>query len=548
MKPNTPLEDRLDAIGSALRARPSLSDRVMAEVRRSAVEGATQEATEEASTLKPRASFGRRWQLVTAAVATIAVALLIAVVLSPSPSVGWEDVAKTIQSQKWIRGTASHRDGRRGIMWLSPQRKVWARTSGTSSFYFSDGRERAKYQYYRGARRIIRYPLGEDDAQRVLPIDALSQDKSTIGPWLFGEEKVFNQRRREITEAGKTWIEFQLAFALGGGNRRATLRVDPETRLPVYLLCISREDPKDSFKWQFDYPAEGPTDIYALGVPREIEIDDRMPSQEALRVLDGIAAGRARLGDFRLTVAHSAAGQDDGRTLVVWRKGDRWRVDRCLGSDLPKPADGQDLGDWFAERVKRSEQIPLYICDGKTVYRNHPRSRSDGKAIRWQTGRAHAPQDLMSGLGVYSNLTYAPYVKLVPLVYPDLTPDPNAPFELDPQPANFPGCVLIKRSTLLTDGSLAHHWCYIDPSKGHAVVRAAVFTLPPDRPASPEASSDCHSVLMEGFQRSPRGFWYPTVVHNTLEGVRTTVRYRFDFEAHLPDSLFTIDGAQARKR
>ena len=27
----------------------------------------------------------------------------------------------------------------------------------------------------------------------------------------------------------------------------------------------------------FDYPAEGPADIYALGVPRDAPIEDRMP-------------------------------------------------------------------------------------------------------------------------------------------------------------------------------------------------------------------------------------------------------------------------------
>ena len=38
MKPNAPLEDRLASLGSALRRRPGLTDRVMVDVRRSAAD------------------------------------------------------------------------------------------------------------------------------------------------------------------------------------------------------------------------------------------------------------------------------------------------------------------------------------------------------------------------------------------------------------------------------------------------------------------------------------------------------------------------------
>jgi hypothetical protein len=99
-----------------------------------------------------------------------------------------------------------------------------------------------------------------------------------------------------------------------------TLRVDPETQLPVSLLLRSPTDATKSQKWAFDYPADGPTDIYALGVSAGTKIDDQMPSEECLRALHAIAASRARIGDFRLVVAEASglAGH------IVWRKGDRW--------------------------------------------------------------------------------------------------------------------------------------------------------------------------------------------------------------------------------
>ncbi len=87
------------------------------------------------------------------------------------------------------------------------------------------------------------------------------------------------------------------------------------------------------------------------------------------------------------------------------------------------------------------------------------------------------------------------------------------------------------------------------------------------------------TLRMESFKRSPHGFWYPTVVRDTMpattnnnpppipvnkqhrqkanqqgqttvrwdlnvKGFKKTVRYHFDFDGELPDSLFTIDDGQ----
>lgn len=505
------------------------------------------------TTFAPRGRKRRR-RLVAASVvtvATVASAVLIALLAHPSPSVGWADVTKAIQSQKWIRGTGALTGGRRGTMWLSPERQIWA-DQAEHWYRFFDGRERAKYEYFGGA--IVKSPLGEEDARRVLPIDALSQDKDAIGPWLFGSVKIVDQERREVMEGGKKWIEFQMVLFPGEANQ-ATLRVDPETRLPVYLFVTSPDDASQSHKWEFDYPEEGPTDIYALGVPRETKIDDRMPSDEAQRLFDAMAASRALIGGFRLMVAED----EEDRIFIVNRKGDRWRVDVCHGLDPREPAVDQAASDWFAELLKRSTPIPLYICDGKTVYRNPSLGRSAEKDVQWRkVGRYVAPQDLMSvGWLSYTGLAFAPYVKLWELVYPDLTPAGSTPFELDRRPPDAPGCVLTKRFSLSTGGTAWHEWCYVDPAKGHAVVRAELFYVPADTPPDPESCTEHWSMRMEDFRQTTNGLWYPTVLRNTgfvvdhedeMAGRKPTPRtitvyYHMDSDAVLPDSLFTIDDA-----
>lgn len=554
MNQNTPLEDRLEALGTALRARPGLADCVMDEVRDSIADGSTEESSMPSTRARKR-----RWQLLAASVvtvATVAGAVSIALLVFPSPSVGWADVTKAIQSQRWIRGTATLPSGKGSTMWLSPERQIWAFRLDRS-FYFFDGREQAKYEYHGRDKSIAKLPLGEDDAQRVLPVDALSQDKSVIGPWLLGTEKILQQQRREVTEAGKTWIEFQMVLWRGEMNQ-ATLRVDPKTRLPVYLLFASSEDKTKSYKLHFDYPRDGPADIYALGVPRETKIDNQMPSDMALRVLDAMAASRARIGDFRLIV-----GQYSGYpSSVVSRKGNRWRVDWCWPQGavdpMARPSDERNWDGWYKERLKLCDQIPLYVCDGKTVWKNS--KCQPGAGPQWQLSPYTAPQDLMSGEGL-RNLPSAPNVKIASLLFPDLSPRPGWHFDFDSEPANAPGCVLVKRSARLatTEPLVGHEWYYVDPAKGHAVVRAELFNLPPDTPSDPAASRCRQTIRMEDFRKTPHGFWYPTVVHDTTpvmpdplhptksptRRLKTTVRYHFDFDVPLPDSLFTIEQEQA---
>ena len=234
------------------------------------------------------------------------------------------------------------------------------------SSYFYDGLEQVKYEFPEGGKSITKLPLGEDDAQRVLSMNALSQGKSAVGHWLFGTEKIVSQERREVTEAGKTWIEFQMTLWRGDMNQ-ATLRVDPETRLPVYLLLMSPKNAKKSIKWQFDYPADGPTDIYALGVPHETKIDDRMPSNDALAVLRAIAKSRERIGDFRLLVGESPAYGQFGSVVGVKGIAGEWIYTGTTAMTTLRSSHlkDQNWAEWFEAQLKGCEPVPVLSAMGR---------------------------------------------------------------------------------------------------------------------------------------------------------------------------------------
>ena len=576
MKPNraAPRDESDDALDRAIRAATAESPPV--EIKQRVIESAA------LFTPSSHSRWWRRrrhsWFVAASAALAVSGACVIAFLLMPSSSVALEDVRTAVKSQSWIR-VARTGDNHPGTTWLSPERQVWAfRTNNW--FIFTDGRERAKYEYRTGRERIEKMALSEEDTQLVSAVDYVSQ-----GLWLFGTERVVSQERREFKEAGKKWIEFDMVLWRGDMNL-GTLRVDPETRLPVYLLLRSQTDAKKSMKYDFTYLDAGPADIYALGVPAETKIDDRMPPKDAQRVLEAIAASRARIGDFRLVVAEIRDGQRGGPDgLIVWRKGDRWRIDKCKveneSARTAKPPDGQGWGDPFIEKLKLSWLGPLYLCDGRTVYVNpkivgrrfeEPRAGTkDAIPITWQRAEHIAPRDLLSGEGLGS-MNFAFRVKIASMVYPDLSPIQGWGFEYDPRPPAMPGCVLIKRSaqTTLLDAKnepiVGHEWYYLDPTKGYAVVRVELFNLS-GAPADPTTAPGRTIIRLEDFQQSPQGqqlpqrFWYPSTRLESQVELDTprrpaakqksghevpylhaiTTHYHFDFNVALPDELFVMD-------
>jgi hypothetical protein len=562
MSPRNVLDERLEQLGSALRERPSVTDRVMHQLHQSLADGSLVKPTEFVGAAKVR----RRWPFVITTVAAVAALAALALFMVPARSVGWEEINRAIKSQKWIRASVSYAEGGRGTIWLSPQHGIWA-YKNDDRIEFDDGLHKVAYDYKTGAKQITKRRLSDEDQQRVFPVDFGSKDVLLSG-WLFGE-KVVEQHRQEVTEGGHKWIEFQLVFWRPVGNG-GTLRVDPKTNLPASLV-VATPDGKTSVKWTFDYPSSGPGDVYALGAPATATIEDRTPSNEGARALDGMAASRARIGDFRLdaaTFSHSAQLRMIPATNLyrVCRRGSRWRIDLYLPHqiDVPlaEPTTGESFGEWFEKQLATCDRIPRFICDGGTVYEQTP-SWTGGKPTPsgWHVSRHVAPGDLLAATGASG---FPRDLDLLGKVYPDRFGTPGFQYEFDPHPSGAPGCVLWKLSARLAtaDPLVGHEWYYLSPEKGDAVVRVESFSNPPDAPPDPESTPFRSTRVMDDFRQSSSGFWYPTRIRETdsnadpnarrkpAEKPVTTsrvIRYHIDFNAALPDSLFEIDDARNPK-
>jgi hypothetical protein len=562
MNQNHPLENRLELLGVALRQRPSVTDRVMQELRQSPTASALAKPARIVGSSRAR----RRWPLVVVTGAVVTLLAMITVFTLPARSVGWEEVNQAIKSQKWIRASVTYLGGQHGTIWLSPERGIWA-YKNDDRIEFDDGLHKVAYDYKTGAPKITKRRLSDEDQQRVLPVDFGSQDVLVSG-WLFGE-KVVEQQRREVTEGGRKWIEFHLVFWRGNANR-GTLRVDPKTKLPGSLI-VATPDGKTSVTWAFDYPASGPGDVFALGAPGTAKIDDRTPSSEGARALDGMAASRARIGDFCLDVASFP----DSSLYRIWRRGSRWRVDQYLdrrnSGTLAEPAENVDLGGWFERQLQMCDPYPKFLCDGTTVY-EQTLSWVGGEptASGWHVSSRVTRGDLLSATGTSG---FPRDLDLLGKVFPDRFGTPGFEYEFDPHPSDAPACVLWKLSARIATAEplVGHEWYYLAPEKGYAVIRAELFNAPPDGPASPQSTPFRSTMVMEDFRQLPQRFWYPTIVRETMSTADPTVRaktaeiksaekvpseppkvtrvlrYHLDVKAALPELLFQIDESDRAK-
>ena len=536
------IEERLESLGHALRARPSVGERVLLELRTSVETGAM--GRKVASTRVPARR--RRWPVFVSLVGGLSAAAMLAISLIRTPQTTWADVIDAIGAKQWIHARLDD-DGTE--FWLSQDLGLWAYKS-RQRVMFWDAPQDAKYEFRFGQNRITRYPLGPDEIDRILTVNDRADGTPIVGPWLLGTEQIVAQRRREVVVDGKSWIEFDIELARGT-TKFGTLRVEPKSKLPIALVFRATPGAEPTYRWAFDYPEDGPRDVYALGVREDVAVDDHLLPEEPAQVLTEMAISRQRLGNFRMLVAAQPMSLP---YYFVWRKGDRWRVDTGLPQGAEGPATGpapdQPWDAWWQEQLERCHACPWYRCDGQAVYENADSAGFlNGGPLTWKRAQTIGPQALMSanrGGGL------PPWIRIVQMLFPDLTPQPWFRFEFDPHPADADGCVLVKISAESTNPKRprANEWYWIDPSKGYAVARAELFSLAPGVPAEPSNSDLRQTLRMEEFQQSPEGFWYPAVIRESApigphgdgpapaERTQREIRYYIDFAPELDDSLF----------
>jgi len=526
MNQNTNIEDCLEALGTVMRSRPRLTDRVMSEVRQLVADAQARPAR------APRFS-RRRWLAGLAAAAAVAAACW----LLWQPGAGWAKMQSAVQSKPWVHLTCkdlpadSHG---RLEMWLSHPRSVYAiHAHGLDGgmIRYTDLRLGIRTQYDPASKQLIRLPVGDDaDAiQSVMTLlNSIFRGEEPRGE-RFGDQRIVGRKQRSVEEDGRKWLEYELTLERGQKPITSTLtiRVDPETNLPA-TMKIAQAQHERSGLFAFDYPADGPADIYALGVPRDTPLDDRMPKDDLKRILSALSVGNRELDNY-----FAAIGRDGRVEVLAWRRGNKWRLARCTPPPDPDeiPKDEAQLGAWWRKHLEKVPPVPTFVCDSQRVYSCKTESQPDGsKKETWSVESTLGPDTDAGHNAGNRNLAGIdrPLIELA--AYPNLDPGPRAKLSLDPTGAGGPaGSVLLELSgggyiAGTSDEFRFRNRRWLDPQHGYAVVK-----LEPFRRWWEE---------FDEFRQSPRGIWYPTRAVRTNANGRMETRYFLDFSAQLPDELF----------
>jgi hypothetical protein len=466
---------------------------------------------------------------VTAASVTIAAWSLL------KPPDLWAQVVQAMGVQPWIHGTSKDSQGQTQEFWLSVPHRIYALRHGPSAIY-SDYGTRVQDSYIADQHLLVRMALSDNGPfQRLATFYTTTIQGEPKPGDVFGKGRVQKRSQRTVRDGGRTWIEFEwtLASSPQEPTQAAVMRVDPETRLPVSLFIPRRAS--DPLRYDFDFPKTGPKDAYALGVPGDAQVENRLPSPEGERAVQAGQAGRKDLDNY-FAVVYGTSSPTDPREVtsihLVWRKGDKWRLEYCVhGERFPKlPPAGVDLVGWWRTQLTHLVSIPSLVCDGRQIYTNQvgqgPHENEKGAVPEnWQGLALVRPNEDHAEIA----RAYGQDKLIEVVAYPEIAPTGRFVTEKGSSKRLFEADGPVGLRTKV----------WVDPTHGFVAVRK--------RNDFEDAPLEVARVYeMSDLRQTPRGIWYPTTRRSKSlpkPGLRPMVdvvdHYVIDFNADLPETLFT---------
>jgi hypothetical protein len=203
----------------------------------------------------------------------------------------WAQVAKAMRSKPWVRWTLQMPKGMpvpEGLQapegWFSSEKKVFARRAMNQAAQYIDLAGQETYDYMPQTKTLNRSLTSDIDNVEVGHFETLlrllSEEDSTL-KLPDSPIQILGRTHRDVPDGDRRWTEY--TFGCRDSRRtvrdyEVTFRVDPKTQLPVEMRSTEKfdaNDPADVRIYVMDYPGTGPSDIYALGVPRDSTVVDR---------------------------------------------------------------------------------------------------------------------------------------------------------------------------------------------------------------------------------------------------------------------------------
>lgn len=494
----------------------------------------------------PRTS-GRLWWIASSAAVVLMVASVVTFLAGRQQA--WAQVAETLHSVQWI-----HLSGHSGLdreLWLSPSRDVSAMRSAKVS-RFDEHRSGVRHEFDSAKNVLVRVPINHDERSfesMNSVFHAIFRGDRHVGE-AFAEDRIVEQERRSIEIDGNRWIEYEFTVEGSAESTTVVIRVDPSTSRPVLMRCNSQGR---EFQFNVDYPEVGPDDIYALNVPHDVRVEDRMPSPDLKRIASMLDRSREDLDNYVASVCYVPGKLE----RLVYRKGDKWRFSLCWPGDRyvrgdELPLETKRLNAWWKQRRDQYRLNPVMICDGRHVYEADYGSSPTPAFTSVETVRVGQGHE-----AAQSRIDTSTHM-IEFQIFPDLNSYVQTELSLDDNPTEGPaGSILVTRSYPNANPNAFQTTKYwLDPSLGYAVVKyedsdcRSLESAPNVHPSQRRPACE-----FKDFQQSPQGIWYPTIVVNknaTRNNPKDsdppgskptysdkTTYYHLDFTADLTNDLFT---------
>lgn len=517
------------------------------------------------------------------AVLAVAASLLIMVTAGWSafrPIDAWANVAEAVQEMPWVRLTANA-DQWAYESWFAPSRRILASRIGSEVTYVNIAAgERVEFDSQNN--RLYRLPLADHRSANSLETfrDLLTSTELRPGSEFAGF-KLIDQNSRTVINGNQKWRDIELNLERDHHTLKMVVRTDTVTKLPI-SVDMTHDGQKRTFS--FDYPTNGPEDIYALGIPRDVRIVDRIPPRKVTEVLAKLHEGHDSFGDYTAIIG-GARGVPEH---LIRRSGNRWRLDRCVPTDRVQPLpENRDQvvaltkdNQWWQERLGHYDLQPVLVCDGKYIYRyrNEGRQQTAKPDVTSQRGLVKgsfsapfpvtAPSRIVDpsvplrfrrgGRYDITSLPETYYLNVERFAYPpfkaggEFTMNVSAATDDDPDGTLVLECEAVVPSRFLMFRR-TRRW--LDPALRYAVVKEETLGFPHiDRDGDPFGHLDQTDQFREfdEFRESPTGFFYPTVVRwinvrakDDAGGASQdiTTYFHLDFDADMPDTLFAVPDA-----
>lgn len=271
---------------------------------------------------------------------TLAVMAVATGFLLSSDSSFAQDVGESLIKRDWVH-IVYNQGGQQSETWFSLRNDVAARRDD-QSIEFRSYRD-AEFEFYSTEEQTL-YRVSDRELPRRYDLFAdlafglpLLLEENTLSRYGLDDLQIVRTLGKRVSvdrcrDGGRTGDFRQLIIdlSLDGQPGSVAISVD-ESNLPQQCeLRVADVNGREALHtFLFDYPNDGPSEIFALGVPSDVKVVDRVQRESETFLLAAVKKGSLNFDDYR-GIAVTYEPDDslwwiNARKELVYRKGTRWR-------------------------------------------------------------------------------------------------------------------------------------------------------------------------------------------------------------------------------